>query len=111
MLKFSGTVKGVKSVPRHNKNNGETWEEIFLGVSEPKEGGYGGEEIIHDVKLTKQCIESGMRTYYENLVGKRVEIPVFITARAWNGKAYMDWFLSGEGRPISVEGKPPQVAK
>jgi len=111
MLKFSGTVEGVKVTSRANKNNGETWEEYHLGLSEPKAGGYGGEKIIHDIKLTKAAIDNGMRNHYESLSGKKVEVEIFITARSWNNNAYMDWIIAGEGRPISVDGKPPGIVK
>jgi len=111
MLKYLGVVKGVKTVERKNKNNGEIWNEYFLGLSEPKTGGYGGEEIIHDIKLTKQSIDAGMDKHYETLVGKKVEVSIFVTARAWNNNAYIDWIISGEGRPISVDGKPAGAIK
>ncbi len=106
MLKFLGTVEGVKTNVRTNKKDGSTWEEHFLGLSEKKQGGYCDEKIIHDIKLTKQAIDSGAYQLYEKLVGKSVEVEFFIAIRSYNDKAYMDWIVTGDGTPVSVEGKP-----
>lgn len=106
MLKFLGIVEGVKTTARKNKNDGSTWNEYHLGLSEPKAGGYGDEKIIHDIKLTQKSMDAGAYSLYEKLVGKKVEVAIFITARSWNNNAYMDWIISDNGAPISVDGKP-----
>lgn len=106
MLKFLGIVEGVKTLNKSNKDNSKTWDEYYVGVSEPKAGGYNGEKIIHDIKLTREAMDAGMYKYYESLVGKRVEVPIFFSARAWNNNAYVDWIVSGNGKPVSIDGKP-----
>jgi|GEM_PF-4228172 len=111
MLTFHGTVKGVKRFEKTNKQTGEVYHEYFLGLANTKQGGYDGEENIRDIKLTKKQLQNNLDTYYKDLVGKRVQVEVFMNHRAWKERVYSDWFLGGEGRPISIDGKPAPAVK
>ena len=111
MLKFSGIVKGVKTLHRQNKDGSKKWDEFYVGISSPKTGGYDGELEIQDIRLSQKAIDDGSINVYTNLTDKRVEVPVFIVGNAWNDKCFLKWFLAGDSQPISVEGKPPALRK
>ena len=111
MLTYQGLVKGIKTVERFNKNTGETWNEYYLGLSSPKAGGYEGEQIIQDFKITKKQNQNNLADYYKGLIGKQINVQIYINNRIYNDRIYSDWFLSEAGLPISVDGKPPQAVK
>ncbi len=111
MLKFLGIVKGIKTLNKQNKDGSKKWDEHWLGLSSPKHGGYDGEQTITDIRLTQKAVDNGMINEYTNLIDKRVEVAIYISARAWKDRAFVDYGLEGEGLPISVEGKPPALRK
>ena len=108
MLIFRGVVKGIKTLNLVSRNN-EAYQKTLLGIANPKPNGYEGEEIIKEFELSKTQINSGIVTEYNNLIGKKVEIQVWYQAsgdaRQGHKAVYETWRLSGDGRPLSVEGK------
>ena len=111
MLKFSGVVKGIKTLDRQNTDGTKKWQEHYVGISSPKTSGYDGEQEIQDIRLSQKAIDEGLINYYSGLVDKRVEVPVFIMGNAWKDKCYLKWFLAGDSRPVSIDGKPPSAVK
>jgi hypothetical protein len=56
-------------------------------------------------------MNSRLDEYYRDMTGKKVVVEVFINNRASKDRVYSTWFLGGEGRPISIDGKPASVVK
>jgi hypothetical protein len=106
MLIFRGIVKGVRTIQETNRNTGEVFNKVLLGISNPKINGYDGEEIIREFRLSKKQIEAGLVAEYQKLVGKKVDIPVWFqsrgSAKEGNTRVYETWFLEGNGKPLTV---------
>lgn len=106
MHKISGQCRGIRTRLPTGKS---TITEYYVGLADNKKGGYPGEEVITEVRLPKAMIDEASRNRIMANVDKMVEVVVFYTARAYNGKAYVDFIADGEFRALPAVVSP--VAK
>lgn len=106
MHKISGQLRGIRTRPPTGKS---TITEYYVGLSDNKKGGYPGEEVITEVRLPKSMVDDASRNRILQHVDKMVEVAVFYTARAYNGKPYVDFIADGEFRALPAVVAP--VAK
>lgn len=109
MMTFTGELAGVKIKTVENKKSGEVWDNYIIGLSTPKIGGYKGETIIQDIQITKNQVKAGLVKKFELLVGKKISVEFFITARAWKELPYLTYLLAGDGEPLAIDGKLQSV--
>ena len=110
MLLFSGKVKGVRKYEDTNRKTGEIITVFYLGLENPRRGGYDGEMQITEFHITKKQQESGLVDFYSGLVGKVVQVEVFNQVRAYSSRGgdarYAEkWYLAGDGSPVMQDGK------
>lgn len=93
MLKVSGVCRGVRTQPAKEQGG---QPKLFIGIAENKRNGYPGEEEITEVMIPKAMVEKGVAQIANSMQEKLIEIPVFVSARAWKDRAYVDFIMNGD---------------
>lgn len=110
-LVLMGKCHGFNQNVRTVGQNSFTDNQVLIEIEHVNQ--YGIPEVkTVPVKLSKRQMESGLNTLWEQMKGKLVSVPVFVTA--WSskaGNAGHDLWLSGEGRPLNLQQQVvPKVA-
>lgn len=106
MLMLKGTVLGVKSRVRVDKETGEEITTYKVGIQTHKQGGYDGEYLTTDVQVTKTQMAQGVQAQYEGIKGQDVIVPVFVMPWASKrGNAGLTYFFEGDAKPLKVQTK------
>ncbi len=104
MLLLKGIVKGVRvEEGKVNTQTGQITVKHFVGIASPKSGGYDGEEIITELRVSAKQLQTGLGAFYESLRGQEVVVPVFPQSRAYKDRVYTDWYFSNDGKPLQLD--------
>lgn len=102
-LSITGQFRGVRQDTRDPAK-----PKYFIGIANNKRFGYEGEEEITEVRLTKDQVSKGYPSSLLQHKDKYVSLPITIQARAWEGRAFVDFYLAGDVKPAAVK---PELAK
>ena len=107
MLVLVGLCHGFKTTQRTVGANEFTDNQVLIEVQQ--ENQYGIPEVkTVAVKLSKKHMLSGLNHVWDQLKGKQVSVPVFVTAWASKaGNAGHDLWLSGDGKPVNMQLAAP----
>lgn len=100
MFIASGVCMGIRTktiVPRDKTK--DPFDQYFLGLAVGKQGGYEGETEILDFRLTRDDLDAGNDEKFFKMKGKRCHVPFFVSAAASNGRAFVNYIISGEVIP------------
>ena len=111
MLVLIGLCHGYHSNIRTVGQNSYTDHLLLLEVEQVNQFGIAENKTIQ-VKLSKKHMEQGVNNVWNQLKGKQVSCPVFVSAwSSKSGNAGFDFWLSGDGKPVNVQlAKPVQAA-
>ncbi|WP_105188894.1 DNA-binding protein [Pseudoalteromonas sp. T1lg48] len=103
---FTGICKGVKQNLKTNKQTGEQYNEIFVGIAIPKANGFEGEETIFDIQIGKKAQDAGLPGILAESQGKTITVPIFQRHRSWKEKVYSNTYLgTSEAKDIVIHQK------
>ncbi len=98
-----GKLLGVAQRDKVNSKTGEVYTKHYLVLQSPKTGGLDGQTVDHQFLLTKRQIEVGADKRLNEAKGREVMVEVFMQARSYKEKAYVDWFVAGDAQLIGVK--------
>ena len=103
---FTGICRGVKQVPKVNKQTGEQYNELYVGLAIPKANGFEGEESIFDIQIGKKAQENGLPGFLAEAQGKVITVPIFERHRSWKDRVYTNTYLgTQETKDIVINQK------
>jgi hypothetical protein len=95
-----GEVKGVKTTIREGQNG--QYNEYYLGVGFEMPNGYEGQEVVIDVKLTKDNIANRMHETLGKFATRRCAVPINVMSRSYKDKAYQTTFFDGRRHIVEI---------
>lgn len=100
-LFIKGTCKGTRVQHRANKQTGEAYNDVFVGIEVIRHGDYGPLAETIECRFSKAQISAGVPALYGKLIGKEISAPVWV--RVWQSvdkqKAGFELFLGDDGKP------------
>ena len=111
-LVLLGLCHGYHTNVRTFGDKNYTDQVILVEVEQINQFGIAENRTIQ-VKLSKKHLEQGVNNVWNQLKGKPVSVPVFVSAWASKGgNAGFDLWLSGDGKPLNFQlaNKPVAAA-
>lgn len=88
-LLLVGKCLGFKQVDGKSRQTNEAYTMHYLGVEMPKEGGFPGETVVHEIMIPKDLIHAGIMGTITSLVDKQVSASIYVrTFSGRNGAGY-----------------------
>ncbi len=97
MFYAKGTCLGVKTeviTPRDKTK--PPFEQMQIGMTAQKVGGFPGETETLVMNLSKELVEHGAVKHFTDQKGKVISVPFFVRNRAYNNNVYSTYYVSND---------------
>lgn len=102
-----GQCLGVRSHQRKSNNpNEQPKTDWFLGITSDKSNGFPGEKETTSIRISENHVREGLSQLYSQLSGKQILVPVFASGFAGRNGVVIEYWLSGDGKPLPSLGQP-----
>lgn len=105
-LFLHGKYLGYMQRDGRNQQSGEPWVMHFIGIETPKENGFPGETVVHQLQISKDLVNSGFLQLLENFENQQVSCSVYVRAYPSRGAAAYSLNLTNSMDCVQVVAKP-----
>lgn len=110
-LLLNGRFLGYMQRDGRNQQSGEPWVMHFIGVETPKDNGFPGETIVHQLQVPRDLVNNGFLQSLKNFENQDVTCSVYVRAYPSRGAAAYSLNLTNSLDAVQIVPKSSQSAK
>lgn len=102
-LFLRGTFLGMRQVNGTSQKTNEAYTLTYFGIETPKENGFDGETLVHQIQISRDLLNSGITRNIDSMIGKQVIAEVYVRAFPTRGGASYQLNLANNLAAVQVQ--------
>lgn len=101
-LFLRGKFLGMLQKSGVSKKTNEAYTLTYFGLETPKENGFPGETIVHEIQVNRELLNQGITRNLDSWINKEVTLEVYVRAFPTKGGAGYSFNLSSNLAAVQV---------